>query len=236
MGISRQAVAAYELGKCEPSYELLIKIANYFGVSADYLLERSKCPDVNVLTVAKNIELIKNVMTFNEFSDDILEKTGIFLEPAMLELYVKGERMPSMGVIKVLAEYASVQESFFYKYNTIETLKEETKYYEKENIEIKRYNIDDDQNINNINNINNFEFTDLSAVLYHMDIETAKWVIDKDNFEYIKLAKDIQKTGLPIESIYLVMEVLKSVNNSGNDNNEKIQNTNKNNKFYANSN
>jgi len=69
-----------------------------------------------------------------------------------------------------------------------------------------------------------------------MDIETAKWVIDKDNFEYIKLAKDIQKTGLPIESIYLVMEVLKSVNNSGNDNNEKIQNTNKNNKFYANSN
>lgn len=39
LGITRQAVASYELAKREPDYEVLKKLADYFDVSIDYLLE-----------------------------------------------------------------------------------------------------------------------------------------------------------------------------------------------------
>lgn len=38
LGISRPAYTAYEAGKREPDDETKIKLANYFGVSTDYLL------------------------------------------------------------------------------------------------------------------------------------------------------------------------------------------------------
>ena len=34
LGITRQAIASYELAKREPDYEILHKLADFFGVSA----------------------------------------------------------------------------------------------------------------------------------------------------------------------------------------------------------
>lgn len=36
--VNPATVSAWEVGKAEPSYEVLTKLANYFGVSIDYLL------------------------------------------------------------------------------------------------------------------------------------------------------------------------------------------------------
>lgn len=36
--VSQQAVGLWERGKTQPDYDMLIKIAAYFGVSVDYLL------------------------------------------------------------------------------------------------------------------------------------------------------------------------------------------------------
>lgn len=36
--ISESAVSQYELGKRQPDYETLLKLAEFFGVSADYLI------------------------------------------------------------------------------------------------------------------------------------------------------------------------------------------------------
>lgn len=41
LGISRQGYGKYENGKAEPDHDTLVKIANYFKVSADYLLGRT---------------------------------------------------------------------------------------------------------------------------------------------------------------------------------------------------
>lgn len=54
LGLSRSAIGMYEQGKREPSLVMLQKIADYFGVSVDYMLGR-KSPalsnaDVNLLT------------------------------------------------------------------------------------------------------------------------------------------------------------------------------------------
>lgn len=38
VGVSESAISQYETGKRQPDYETLLKIADYFGVSVDYLL------------------------------------------------------------------------------------------------------------------------------------------------------------------------------------------------------
>lgn len=42
LGVSRSTVAMWESGKNEPDGEMLVKIAEYFDVSTDYLLGRSE--------------------------------------------------------------------------------------------------------------------------------------------------------------------------------------------------
>lgn len=38
LGISQQVYSNYELGKCEPDYDTVVRLAEYFSVSTDYLL------------------------------------------------------------------------------------------------------------------------------------------------------------------------------------------------------
>ncbi|MCY9674577.1 helix-turn-helix transcriptional regulator [Bacillus safensis] len=38
LNVTRSALSQYELGSRDPNYDLLIKIANFFDVSTDYLL------------------------------------------------------------------------------------------------------------------------------------------------------------------------------------------------------
>ena len=40
-GVSQPVIARYETGDCFPSYSVLIKIADYFNLSTDYLLGRT---------------------------------------------------------------------------------------------------------------------------------------------------------------------------------------------------
>lgn len=44
LGIATNAYQNYEYGKREPSYEILLKLADFFQVSTDYLLGRSDDP------------------------------------------------------------------------------------------------------------------------------------------------------------------------------------------------
>ena len=44
LGISERGYQNYELGTREPNLEILIKLADYFDVSTDYLLGRSDDP------------------------------------------------------------------------------------------------------------------------------------------------------------------------------------------------
>lgn len=41
LGLNQNSISRYENGQREADYNLLIKIADYFNVSIDYLLERS---------------------------------------------------------------------------------------------------------------------------------------------------------------------------------------------------
>ena len=63
LGIAKTTLAAYEQDKNEPSNETFIKIANYFNVSADYLLGLT-----DVKTANANIAFIANYLGLTERS------------------------------------------------------------------------------------------------------------------------------------------------------------------------
>lgn len=41
LGVKKQTLSDWENGKSETSFEMLVKIADFFGVSTDYLLGRT---------------------------------------------------------------------------------------------------------------------------------------------------------------------------------------------------
>lgn len=48
VGMSAIGYQRYEYGNREPAYQNLLALADYFGVSLDYLTGRSDCPDMLV--------------------------------------------------------------------------------------------------------------------------------------------------------------------------------------------
>lgn len=47
LNTNQNTISRYETGEREPGLKELIKIADYFGVSTDYLLERTDNPIIN---------------------------------------------------------------------------------------------------------------------------------------------------------------------------------------------
>lgn len=47
LGLNQNSISRYECGEREADYATLIKLADYFNVSIDYLLERTDNPIMN---------------------------------------------------------------------------------------------------------------------------------------------------------------------------------------------
>ena len=47
LSMNQNTISRYETGEREADYKTLIKIADYFNVSIDYLLERTDNPKIN---------------------------------------------------------------------------------------------------------------------------------------------------------------------------------------------
>ncbi|MBC1532102.1 helix-turn-helix transcriptional regulator [Listeria seeligeri] len=63
LGVSRPAYTAYELGRREPDFETLDKLAHIFGVTVDYLLGRSdsKSLSKNGFTLKEEMDMKKRI-------------------------------------------------------------------------------------------------------------------------------------------------------------------------------
>ena len=63
IGLSKAVISKYENGMGYPTFDILIKIASYFGVTTDYLLrvENSKTIDVSHLTDTQ-IDTVRRVV------------------------------------------------------------------------------------------------------------------------------------------------------------------------------
>jgi transcriptional regulator with XRE-family HTH domain len=72
LNISESSVSLYESGKRKPSLGLIIKIADYFSVSTDYLLGISHKENDNNIGEKDFSMLLENIVYFLEKSDYIL--------------------------------------------------------------------------------------------------------------------------------------------------------------------
>ncbi|WP_144526170.1 helix-turn-helix domain-containing protein [Bacillus pumilus] len=82
IGISRGTYAHYEINKRRPDYETLIKIAEIFDVSTDYLVGRSDNPgykiiDDNKLESDPDLQIAFNAAT--DFSEEARKQTIDFI-------------------------------------------------------------------------------------------------------------------------------------------------------------
>ncbi len=75
LGISRAALSHYEKNRREPDYETLIKIANYFKVSMDYLVGRTNDPQNEL-----NKEVKEFVDTLELSDEEILGKFALSVD------------------------------------------------------------------------------------------------------------------------------------------------------------
>lgn len=71
-GIPRGTYAHYELGKRRPDHDMLIKFAEYYNVSTDYLLGRS------------DLDWLNNIETMGNSTYNILEQIESTLDRAVL--------------------------------------------------------------------------------------------------------------------------------------------------------
>ena len=69
LGLSRRAYSSYETGDREPPKDVLIKLADYFDVSVDYLLERSDSP---TLTIPPELEGVQ--VAFHDGLDGLTQE------------------------------------------------------------------------------------------------------------------------------------------------------------------
>lgn len=78
VGVSKGAISAYETDIRQPSYEVLIRLANLYRVSVDYLLGRTddRTIDISGLTaheVAMITELIASMSAKNQKMGEYIE-------------------------------------------------------------------------------------------------------------------------------------------------------------------
>lgn len=93
LGIARQTLTGYEIEIRDPSTEMLNKLAQIYGVTADYLLE---CAD-DLGTRLRKARVNKGYSL-----SDVAEKTGWHF--TTIAAYERGEKMPPAEKVKILAE------------------------------------------------------------------------------------------------------------------------------------
>ena len=59
LGITQESISKYETNIAFPSKDILIKLADYFDCSIDYLLDRTDNPNINTDKVIKEDEKIE---------------------------------------------------------------------------------------------------------------------------------------------------------------------------------
>ena len=89
IGITQEAISKYETGNAFPSKEILIKLADYFNCSIDYLLNRTDNPNMNKEKISKKDEKIENlIFRYKSLSDENKNK----LEGCLLALEQEEKR------------------------------------------------------------------------------------------------------------------------------------------------
>ena len=87
--LTQRAISSYEQGKTEPDLKTIKKIADYFNVSLDYLLERPFRQIELSGASEKQKELIKEIL---ELDDPAVETVNAFVQGLKSRLFTQTRR------------------------------------------------------------------------------------------------------------------------------------------------
>lgn len=80
LDMTQESISKYETNRATPSANVLIKLANYFNCSVDYLLDRTENPKMNIEKVSiQNEEIESLIFRFNKLSTENKNKLDGFL-------------------------------------------------------------------------------------------------------------------------------------------------------------
>nr|DAH48472.1 MAG TPA: Repressor protein CI [Caudoviricetes sp.] len=92
LNISQKSISKYELGDRKPQYKVLVRMAEYFGVTTDYLLELDG--DGNAM-LGKRIAELRKACDMSQ--KELGEKLG--LSASAIGMYEQGRRDPSNAML-----------------------------------------------------------------------------------------------------------------------------------------
>lgn len=97
LGVTSQTISGWEIERTRPDYEMLQKIANYFNVSIDYLLDNEPSEEFKEQS-EENKKLLNNI------ADDLQDPTMKALYSKASELKNDRDRKMVLNVIKGFME------------------------------------------------------------------------------------------------------------------------------------
>ena len=80
IGLSQEIISHYEIGQSKPNIENLIKIADYFHCSTDYLLNRTNIPNVIENVNTSDIEISDIVTKYKSLNPSNKESFKSYIE------------------------------------------------------------------------------------------------------------------------------------------------------------
>ena len=109
LNVKRATVANYETGKRAPDYETIIKLADYYGVSCDYILRGVKSKFANIHSTTglsgRAIEILKDMNEIEEV--DYLNLINYLIEEINIKKYNEETYRFEQSLIHKLMEYIS---------------------------------------------------------------------------------------------------------------------------------
>ena len=162
-----------------PKLNYLEKIAPALGMSMENLLKEMQfIQDVSDRFEPSNLKLIRGKKTYEEISQEIAGSIGERIEPSVYEALEKGhDRNPSALFIDIIAKFANVDRSFFYRKNTPNTLE-----YARKNFPYK-YTQPNEK---------------LPAQLIN---EYREFLADPANEEYLRFAKELKEKKIKVKLV-----------------------------------
>jgi transcriptional regulator with XRE-family HTH domain len=180
LGLKVSTLNGYVTNYRNPDTEMHKRLADFFGVSVDYLIGRTDERDSEKHFRGTSLELIKGSMTYEELSLDIVRSLSLssryydIFSPEYLENIAKERITPNQQRVSLLSAYAGVREEFFYTFNTLEDLKAERTICRK---------------------------TSHTCLVSRLSGDIYEFVMDPMNEKYIRLAVDIKSKGIDPEDI-----------------------------------
>ena len=114
LGIAYTSYVNYEKGYREPNSEMLVRFADYFGVSVDYLIGRSD--NINDLKDHTSAMRIKEGLALRGMKQaDLVQATGI--GKSSISTYISGDYEPKQRNIYKIAKALNVSEAWLMGYD-----------------------------------------------------------------------------------------------------------------------